>query len=149
MGLKDGRRPHVGNVRSQKLIISTVLPLNIHFLNTNACWQLAAANLLTPTHSETMRWCPRISKRPGLHSLRLKVSQDGQKNVIYCSLWALHCTWCVLIVRVWNCYGFPGRMSGTEALNLTLCGVIRCVCVSCVCTSYQQSKVSLNHRPKA
>ena len=51
MGLKEGRRPHVGRVRSQKPITSTVLPLNIPRLSWNACWQLAAANLLTPTHT--------------------------------------------------------------------------------------------------
>lgn len=51
MGLKEGRQPHVGKVRSQKPITSTVLLLNIPCLNWNACWQLAAAYLLTPTYN--------------------------------------------------------------------------------------------------
>lgn len=50
-GLKEGSRPHVSKVRSPKPIISTVLPLNIPRLSWNACWQLAAASLLTPTHA--------------------------------------------------------------------------------------------------
>lgn len=81
-GLKDSRRPHVGNVRSQKPIISTALPLNIPRLSWNACWQLAAANLLTPTHaiSTTMRQCPGISKRPGPPSLCLKITQGKEGN---------------------------------------------------------------------
>lgn len=50
-GMEQGSRPHTGKVRSQKPIVSTVLPLNILHLSWNAYWQLAAATLLTHTHT--------------------------------------------------------------------------------------------------
>lgn len=67
-GLREGSRPHVGDVGSQKPIISTVLPLNMPRLSWNVCRQLAAANLLTPTHafSKTHQPCagPGLSVGP-------------------------------------------------------------------------------------
>lgn len=61
-GLKEGSRPHVGHVTSQKPIISTVLPLNIPCPGWNSCWQLAAANLMTPTHDicRTVQPCASV-----------------------------------------------------------------------------------------
>ncbi len=57
---KRGQQAAVGNVKAQKPIISTALLLNFPCLSWNACWQLAAANLLTPTHANSLtlqaRW---------------------------------------------------------------------------------------------
>lgn len=45
---KRGQQATLGDVKSQKLIISTVLLLSFPLLSWSVCWQLAAANLLTP-----------------------------------------------------------------------------------------------------
>lgn len=112
--LKEGRRSHGGKVRPQEPIISTVLPFNIQRLSWNACWQLAAADLLTPTHA--------IYQHSVQHSKYLRAPESKR-----CSQERSKCK-LTFFLKTNNCIGKAQRASSCSAVMLP--GMKEALCIS-------------------